>query len=80
MLNGGSETVKLSEQQLKQLQQLLGPYFNKLQALEMQSNSVREVINNIAGAYLTGLGIPSEMNIDLVTGDLTPSKVAQIDG
>ena len=80
MLNGGSETVKLSEQQLKQLQQLLGPYFNKLQALEMQSNSVREVINNIAGAYLTGLGISSEMNIDLVTGDLTPSKVAQIDG
>ena len=72
--NGVGETIHLSETQLRPLQQLLGPLVSRLTTLEIQSNEIRQSINDIAAMYLTSLGLPSEANIDLKTGALTPVK------
>lgn len=77
MKNGVSETTHLSEDQLKPLQKLLGPLVGRLQILEVQANEVRQSINAIAGTYLTELGLPSEVSVDLKTGALTPIQVIE---
>ena len=66
------DTNKLTDLQLRRIQQKLGPYFASLQQLELQMNVVRKAIDDIAGAYLIGLGLPENQNIDLISGVLTP--------
>jgi hypothetical protein len=71
--NGRHEVLQLSETQRQQLQNLLGPYFAQLQATQ-------KMLNDIAGAYLTGMGLSPDVNIDMATGVLTPMKVTETNG
>lgn len=72
--NGASVSYQLTESQLKEVQKIIGPYLAQLQALERQVNAARTTINAIAVAYLTGLGLPSDLSVDLSTGALTSVK------
>ena len=76
MNNGASETTRLTEGQTQQLQKLIGPYLVQLQQVENQANVIRTTINAVAGAYLAGLGLPSDLSVDLQTGHLSPVKAA----
>lgn len=69
--NGAAATTQLTPGQIKQLQNMIGPYLVQLEAQEQKANSIRTTINAIAGAYLVGLGLPAELNVDLQTGMLT---------
>ena len=77
MVNGSSEVSQLTQGQLAQLRKLITPYLVQMEALEKQANAARKTINDIAGAYLAGLGVPADLSVDLVTGDLTPVKVPE---
>ena len=70
--NGVAQMMTLSKEQLLELQKIMNPYFAQVQQLEAQANAVRKTINDIAGAYLAGLGMPTDMSIDLATGGISP--------
>jgi len=75
--NGATDSTGLSEIQLQQLTGLLSPYLVELQRVESQANAMRQTINTIASAYLAGLGLPVNMNIDLKSGVLTPVEAGK---
>ena len=73
--NGATTSMQLSEIQLKQLVDLLRSYLDQLQQAESRAQIARQTINAIAAAYLAGLGLPIDLNIDLTTGELTDIQI-----
>ena len=73
---------QLSRGQLRVLRTRLASYLSRLQEQEAQAEMTRKTINDITGAYLAGLGLPTESNVDLATGLLTPveSPVDSVNG
>lgn len=70
--NGLMEDAKsLTPEQLKQLQQLVNPYLGQVQQLETQANGLRQVMSDIAAAYLMGIGLDSGLTIELSTGKVS---------
>ena len=70
--NGQVETPCLSEAQLKLLNVMLSGYYQEKASLEARIAVINKTLSDISGAYLAGLGVTQTMNIDLVTGKLTP--------
>ena len=75
--NGATTSMQLSEIQIQQLVGLLSPYLGQLQQAESQAQTARQNINAIASAYLAGLGLPINLNIDLKTGQLSEIQIQQ---
>ena len=73
---------QLSRGQLRVLRTRLASYLSRLQEQEAEAEMTRKTINDITGAYLAGLGLPTESNVDLATGLLTPveSPVDSVNG
>ena len=67
---------QLSRSQLLVLRTRLAPYLTRLQDQQQQLGMTGKIINDITGAYLAGLGLPTESNVDLATGILTPVESA----
>ena len=70
--NGAHEVTNLSEAQLKLLNFMLSKYLQERTSLEARIAVINKTMEDIAGAYLAGLGITDTMNVDLATGKLTP--------
>ena len=68
--------TQLPKAQLDELTSLIQPYLQQIQQLEQKLAMLRGAANAIGGAYLRGLGIKEQVNIDLATGLLTPLAVA----
>ena len=70
--NGAAEITNLSEVQLKLLNAILSSYLQEKRTLEARIAVINKMISELAGAYLAGLGLNQNQDIDLVTGKLTP--------
>lgn len=70
--NGAAEVTQLSEPQLKLLNFMLNNYLQERTSLEARIAVINKTMEDIAGAYLAGLGVSQTMHIDLATGGLTP--------
>ena len=71
-----TELPNLSQDQLRVLRTRLASYLARFQGQQEQLEMTRKTINDITGAYLAGLGLPTESNVDLATGILTPVESA----
>ena len=70
----------LTEEELGSLQEIISPYFTRISELEQQIMLLRTALNSIAKAYLRGLGINGDMDLNTKTGAITRTSKEDING
>lgn len=68
---------KLSAGQLAVMKSIIGPYLQRIGELQADLAGTQKALDDIAAAYLRGLGMDPFVNIDLVTGEVTPKPREQ---
>jgi len=67
----------LPPEDLADLRETLGPYAQRFKELQIEINTLQSGLNGMLTVFLKAKGYPTNLNLDLKTGKLTPNKPQQ---